>query len=255
MGTNQKATLTIDSENVLDASREIVVTLSVGGQSATCSVWQEAAVYEFTLDTPVQVAYTATSATLRGVSKRNGYENTIGKGDVSIREGYTMANPTIQSVTTDTSGNFTIVVNFGANSATTQKNLYVDVTQPLSGRTGQFEVIQAAAPAVIDYIAWEDGSGQCISGTMFEFKARLIFRKSIAGNKVAITPMKNGATITNSPDMELSGSSYNTESNIMGVSVMVRTSWSKGDVLELRAEYGGETETIDLGEPKVVDPT
>ena len=136
-------------------------------------------------------------------------------------------------------------------SKTTEYRIWQDI----SGLEVSGTIIQAAAPAAIDYMKWEDYSGQCISGARFEFKARLIYRKSIVGKQVEITPMKNGAAITNSTNMTLSGSSYNTESNIMDVSLMVRSSYTDGDVLELRAEYAGETETIDLGEPKVVDPT
>lgn len=136
-------------------------------------------------------------------------------------------------------------------SKTTEYRIWQDI----SGLEVSGTIIQSASPEAIDYIKWEDYSGQCISGTMFEFKARLIYRKSIAGEQVSITPIKNGEAIKNATDVTLSGSSYNTESNIMDVSVMVRTSYTDGDVLELMAMYGGETETIDLGEPKVVDPT
>lgn len=236
---NGTSTLTV-LENT-GAQRTITVTAKAGSTSKTTSFVQNAVAWVFTAATTrVEVAYNATSVTLSGTSSRNGFYQDISKSNVSASSG------TVGSVTSSGT-TFNIPITFTANSNSTSKTITVTVTQPLSGNKLTYTIVQAAQPSVVTYVSWVKGTGKYVVGSRYTFSATLKFHKSVNGNTVYITPMKNSTEIMAASAVRLSGTSLDGDYYSQVVSLQVRPqSLGSGEAFYLKLKYGSTEETIQL---------
>jgi hypothetical protein len=238
----QTVTVTV-GENYDSARTPKVIVTSKGDSSKTISVTvsQAEVKWEFTAETTsVEVAYNATSVTLSGTSSRNGFYQDISKSNVSASSG------TVGTVTSSGT-TFNIPITFTANSNSTSNTITVTVTQPLSGNKLTYTIVQAAQPSVVTYVSWVKGTGKYVVGSRYTFSATLKFHKSVNGNTVYITPMKNSTEIMAASAVRLSGTSLDGDYYSQVVSLQVKPqSLGSGEAFYLKLKYGITEETIQL---------
>lgn len=236
-GTGSK-TLHVN-ENISDR-KLITVTAKAGSTSKSIDFYQDAVVWEFTaINKTLTVGYNVTSVTLTGVSSRNGFYEDISKGDV-YTTGATVGTPTNSGTNTT----FNIPISFSANNSTTSKTITVVVTQPISGKKLTYTITQNGKPQDVDMINWQTNSGVYIPGARYTFFGKLIYRNTITSN-IAVQVLKNTSVISNQ-NIPPSGSYYNTNYNIMDVTIEVLTDMSASDIFYLRATYGSDVAQIKL---------
>lgn len=230
-------------ENGLEQIRFPKVTVTSTNDSSvykSVQVSQSAVKWVFTATTlNYTVAYNATSVTLTGISSRNGFYEDISKGDV-YATGATVGTPTNSGTNTT----FNIPISFSVNNSTTSKTITVVVTQPVSGKKLTYTITQNGKPQDVDMINWQTNSGVYIPGAKYTFFGKLIYRNTITSN-IAVQVLKNTSVISNQ-NIPPSGSYYNTNYNIMDVTIEVLTDMSASDIFYLRATYGSDVAQIKL---------
>lgn len=240
---NGTSTLTVN-EN-WGAQRTITVTAKAGSTSKSTSFVQNAVAWVFSAATKTfNVAYNTKTQQISGTSSRNGFYADIQKSDVSVTGGKLYNDAVTSSGTT-----FYATISFDENTTNSQRTITAVVTQRRSGSSSEkltYTITQAAKPSVT-YVSWVKGTGKYVVGSRYTFSATLKFHKSVNGNTVYITPMKNSTEIMAASAVRLSGTSLDGDYYSQVVSLQVQPqSLGTGEAFYLKFQYGSTEDTIQL---------
>lgn len=231
--------LTLHVFENLGSARTVTVTATVSSTSKTVSFTQNAMSYVFTSTsaTSISVNSSATTLTLTGTSTINGSQQSIAKGNVSLRSGLTLS-----SVTT-TNGTYTLVLSVAANTSTSSRTLTATLTQPTSGATIKYTITQAGNPQDVTTMYWVAGSGtwRTIAGGV-SATAKLEYSSSLTGN-VTVTLIVDGSTRSNDSFALSSGTTSGTKKQL-SVTISSKTTYSPDSVVQLEFSYGNQSGTI-----------
>lgn len=243
----QTVTVTV-GENYDSARTPKVIVTSKGDSSKTISVTvsQAAVAWVFSAETKeFNVAYNTKTQQISGTSSRNGLYVDIQKSDVSVTGGKLYNDVVTSSGTT-----FYATISFDENTTNSQRTITAVVTQRRSGSSSEkltYTITQAAQPSVITYVSWVKGTGKYVVGSRYTFSATLKFHKSVNGNTVYITPMKNSTEIMAASAVRLSGTSLDGDYYSQVVSLQVQPqSLGTGEAFYLKLQYGSTEDTIQL---------